>query len=95
MNSGKPVGYGHWIRQAEACRRTAERITGEFTRAYLLDLAMRCDALAAASVPRIRPRGGLMDGVAGEGGLMFTKPVHDPVSDMLIARRRLGPDAHG
>ncbi|MBY8822813.1 hypothetical protein [Sphingomonas colocasiae] len=95
MNSGKPIGYGHWIRQAEACRRTAARITGEFTRAYLLDLAMRCDALAAASVPRIRPKGGVVEGSSAAGGLMFAKPVRDPVSDMLIARRRFGPDARG
>lgn len=95
MSAGKPVGYGHWIRQAEACRRTAARVTGEFTRAYLLDLAMRCDALAAASVPRIGPGGGTVRGEAGESGLMFVKPVQDPVSDMLIARRRGGHAAGG
>lgn len=87
MTTGSPVGYRHWIRQAEACRRTAARITGEFTRAYLLDLAMRCDALAAASVPHIKPRRRAAGDMSGQNRLMFVKPIHDPVSDMLIARR--------
>jgi len=50
------AGYGHWLRQAEACRRTAAGLKGPTARAHLLEIAARCDALAAASVPRAKLR---------------------------------------
>ena len=52
MTGTAHAGYGHWLRQAEACRRTTAGVKGQTARAHLLEIAARCDALAAASVPR-------------------------------------------
>lgn len=80
-------GYGHWIGQAETCRRIAARTSDEIVRAHLLDLAARCDAFAAASVPRVRPKARASSGEGIVPRLMFAKPVQDPGSDVLIAAR--------
>ncbi len=80
-------GYGHWIGQAETCRRIAARTSDEVVRAHLLDLAARCDAFAAAAVPRAGPKASRPQREGVEVGLMFATPIHDPASDMLIAAR--------
>jgi hypothetical protein len=76
--------YGHWIRQAEMCRRTAASATSDTLRKRFLDFAAHYDTLAAASVPDATLRqASVCDGTP----VFFAAPILDPVSDMLITAR--------
>jgi len=76
--------YGHWIKQAEMCRRTAANASDNVLRTRFLRFAKRYDALAAASVPDT----GLKSASIGKDvPLFFAEPVEDPVSNLLIATR--------
>lgn len=76
--------YGHWIRQAEMCRRTAANATDDVLRTRFLRFAKRYDALAAASVPGAGQKSA---SVIKDVQLFFAEPVEDPVSDLLIGTR--------
>lgn len=76
--------YGHWIRQAEMCRRTAESTASDTLRKRFLEFAAHYDALAAASAPDIM----LTSAAACDRApVFFVRPSADPVSEMLIASR--------
>jgi len=76
--------YGHWIKQAEMCRRTAEITASAALRKRFLDFAAQYEALAAASAPDIT----LEPASRCEGTpVLFSMKVADPVSEMLIAAR--------
>jgi len=76
--------YGHWIKQAEMCRRTAANATDDVLRTRFLRFAKRYDALAAASVPDTERKSA---SITKDVLLFFAEPVEDPVSDLLIATR--------